>query len=320
MKKLCTLMIAALLMGGLGSVAGLAATATTVLDIDPGVQVIGVGGAGTALADGAETVYYNAAGLSDLSGVSLSSYYASYLGVASYTSLALTFRNWGLGMLMLNSGDITGYNGDGDTTGTLSYSNNALIFAFGVNPKDLAFLPRFPVDFSLGGRIKYLSVKDGDANGSGFAFDLAYRMTFPNMRLGPMGLSDLAFGATVANLFGSINYDTRGEAMGMDVRLGGSMKLADLILITGDLDLDGEIHVGAAYSPIRTLVLRMGMMTQSGGTSITLGMGLNIQGFILDYAYVTHPMLSGTHRVSLSIDFSGLDLSSFGGILRRLLP
>lgn len=320
MKKLYTLVIAALLIAGLGGVAVLAETATTVLDIDPGVQVIGVGGAGTALADGAETLFYNAAGLSDLSGASFSSYYASYLGVASYTSLALTFQNWGLGMLMLNSGNIQGYDGGGTTTDTLGYSNNALIFAFGVSPKDLAFLPRLPIDFSLGGRIKYLSVKDGAANGSGFAFDLAYRMTFRDVRIGPIGLSDLALGATATNLFGSVNYDAHGESMGMGLRIGGSMKLANLILLTSDIDLSGGFHVGVAYSPIQTLVVRMGMMTQPGGMSITLGMGLNIQGFILDYAYVTHPMLPGTHRISLSIDFSGLDLSSFGGILRRLLP
>ncbi len=320
MKRVYVLVMAALLLAGLVNVAGIAETAVSVLDIDPGVQVIGVGGAGTALAQGAETLYYNAAGLSALPGISFSSFYASYLGSASYSSLALTFHNWGLGILMFNASNIAGYNSDGDPTDALAYSNNALLLGFGINPKDIPFIPALPIDFSLGARIKYLSVTNGTVSGSGFSFDLAYRMTFRDMRIGPISLSDMALGVTANNLFGGVNYDAHGESMAMSLRIGGAMKVADIILLTSDLDLAGGFHFGMAYSPIQTLVLRLGMLTQPGGMSITLGMGLNIQGFILDYAYITHPTLSGTHRLSLSIDFSGLDLSGFSRSLRRFLP
>lgn len=319
MKRVHVLMIAALLLTGL-SIVGIAETAVSVLDIDPGVQVIGLGGAGTALAQGAETLYYNSAGLSALPGISFSSFYASYLGNASYSSLALTFQNWGIGMLMFNASNIAGYNNDGDPTDALSYGNTALLLGFGINPKDLPFLPALPIDFSLGARIKYLSVNNGTVNGSGFSFDLAYRMTFSSIRIGPIGLSDMALGVTANNLFGGVNYDAHGESMAMSLRIGGAMKIADMILLTSDLDLGGGFHIGAAYSPVQTLTLRAGVLTQTGGMSITLGMGLDIQGFILDYAYITHPTLPGTHRVSLSIDFSGLDLSGFGRSLRSFLP
>ena len=320
MKRINVLMMAALLLVGLGSATGVAETAISVLDIDPGVQVIGVGGAGTALAQGAETLYYNSAGLSALPGISFTSFYASYLGSASYSSLALTFHNWGLGILMLNASNIAGYDANGATTNALSYSNNALLLGFGINPKDLPFLPRLPIDFSLGARIKYLSVTNGTVNGSGFSFDLAYRMTFRDMRIGPISLSDMALGVTANNLFGGVNYAAHGESMAMSLRIGAAVKIANVILLTSDLDLAGGFHFGMAYRPIQTLVFRAGMMTQAGGMSITLGMGLDIQGFILDYAYITHPNLPGTHRVSLSIDFSGLDLSGFANSLRRFLP
>ncbi|HHR86356.1 MAG TPA: hypothetical protein ENL23_08440 [Candidatus Acetothermia bacterium] len=320
MKRVYVLMIAALLLTGLVNVAGIAETAVSVLDIDPGVQVIGVGGAGTALAQGAETLYYNSAGLSALSGISFSSFYASYLGSASYSSLALTFQNWGLGILLFNVSGIAGYNAGGEPTDALAYSNNALLLGFGINPKDLSFIPALPIDFSLGARIKYLSVTNGTVSGSGFSFDLAYRMTFSDVRIGPISLSDMALGVTANNLFGGVNYAAHGESMAMSLRVGGAVKVANVILLTSDLDLAGGFHFGVAYSPIKTLVIRAGMLTQAGGMSITLGMGLNIQGFILDYAYITHPTLSGTHRVSLSIDFSGLDLTGFGRSLRRFLP
>ena len=320
MKRVYVLVMAALLIAGLGSTVGLAETAVSVLDIDPGVQVIGVGGAGTALAQGAETLYYNSAGLSALSGISFSSFYASYLGSASYSSLALTFQNWGVGMLMFNVSNIAGYDENGEAGDALSYSNNALLLGFGINPKDIPFIPALPMDFSLGARIKYLSVTNGTVNGSGFSFDLAYRMSFPDLHVGPISLSDMALGVTANNLFGGVNYEAHGESMAMSLRIGGAMKIADVILLTSDLDLGGGFHFGAAYSPVRTLTLRAGALTQTGGMSITLGMGLNIQGFILDYAYITHPTLPGTHRVSLAIDFSGLDLSGFGRSLRSFLP
>jgi hypothetical protein len=298
----------------------MAETAISVLNIDPGVQRMGVGGAGVALAEGAETLYYNPAGLSDLEGISFSSFYSSHMGVASYSSFSLTFRNWGVGFLMFDSGNIAGYDANGNPTDTLSYGSNAFLFGFGVHPKDLAFIPALPIDFSLGGRIKYVSATVGDASGSGFAFDLAYRMTFPDMRVGPVGLTDLAFGLTATNLFGSLNYDAHSESLGMNLRLGGSARIADVILITSDLDLSGQFHAGAEYKPVRNFAIRVGMLTQSGVMSLTLGLGINVEGFLIDYAYISHPTLSGSHRISLAIDFSGLNLRAFGTSLRRLLP
>ena len=320
MKRLYVLMMAALLLVGLGNITGMAETAISVLNIDPGVQIMGVGGAGVALAEGAETLYYNPAGLSDLEGISFSSFYSSHMGVASYSAFSLTFRNWGIGFLMFDSGNVAGYDANGNPTDTLSYGSNAFLFGFGVHPKDLAFIPALPIDFSLGGRIKYVSATVGDASGSGFAFDLAYRMTFPNMRVGPVGLTDLAFGLTATNLFGSLNYGAHGESLGVNLRLGGSARIADVVLITSDLDLSGQFHAGVEYNPVRNFAIRVGMLTQSGVMSLTLGLGINVEGFLIDYAYISHPTLSGSHRISLAIDFSGLNLMAFGTSLRRLLP
>lgn len=313
-------MMAALLLVGLGSITGMAETAISILDIDPGVQIMGVGGAGVALAEGAETLYYNPAGLSDLEGISFSSFYSSHMGVASYSAFSLTFRNWGIGFLMFDSGNIAGYDGSGNPTDTLSYGSNAFLFGFGIDPKDLAFIPALPIDFSLGGRIKYVSATVGDASGGGFSFDLAYRMTFPNMRVGPVGLTDLAFGLTATNLFGGLNYDEHSESLRMNLRLGGSARIADVVLITSDLDLAGQFHAGVEYNPVRNFAIRVGMLTQSGVMSLTLGLGINVEGFLIDYAYISHPTLSGSHRISLAIDFSGLNLRAFGTSLRRLLP
>ncbi len=322
MKKTLILTVAALLGVGLCGVLGFGQqTAVSVLDVPPGVQALGEGGAAISLADGAETLYYNPAGLAALPGISFNSFFASYLGMANYSAFALAFRNWGIGFLMLDSGGIQGYNASGEPTGTLSFGSNAILFGFGLDSKGLPYLRSLPLSFSLGGRLKYVTETVGTAQGGGFSFDLAYRMTFANLTLGPIGLSDMAIGISATNLFGSLNFTGHGESLAMDLSLGASARVAGVVLLATDIDLGGgALHVGIAYEPVRNFTIRTGLFNQPGGMSFTVGLGVNVQGFVIDYAYITHPTLAGTHRISLSINFSGIDLSAFGRVLRGILP
>ncbi len=318
MKKGLTILVAALL--GVGVAVAGAELAITVLDVDPGVQALGIGGAAVSLQGGAETLYYNAAGLATLSGASFSSSYVSHLGLASYSAFSLAFRNWGIGFLTLGAGDISGYDATGSATGTLSYGSNAFIVGFGLRPTDLSFLPKLPFDFALGGRLKYITVASGALSGSGFAVDLAYRMSFPDMRLGPMTLGNLGFGITATNLLGSVGFTGgNSETMELGLRVGASAEMFKALLVAADLDLAGRFHLGLQYRITPALAVRAGIMTQGGGVAITLGFGASVAGFILDYAFVSHPQLGGSHRVSLTLDFSSLDLSAIGRSLGRLI-
>ncbi len=317
MKRLKMICGVVLLSVGLGLGAA-GQTATTVLDIDPGVAMLGAGGAGISVVNGAETLYYNPAGLSELPGISFSSFYASYMGQASYSALALAFRNFAAGAVLFNSGGIQGYDDEGTPTDTLAYSNTAFLLGFGVNPSEFAFLRSLPFQFSIGAQIKGLTARLGEQRGSGVTFDLAFRTEFPDIGLGAISISDAAFGVTAVNLFGVMSYGDTQENFGMDLRLGASAKIVETILVAADLHLGGGLHFGIAYHPVPTLALRLGLITRSGVT-ITAGVGLDIQGFLLDYAFISGPV-GGTHRVSLTIDFSGLDLGAFGRSLRRILP
>ena len=130
MKLYKMLVLVAVLGLGIGIPAA-AQQSTTVLDIEPGVSMLGAGGAGLSVTSGAETLYYNPATLAALPGISFSSFYASYLGMANYSALSLTFRNWGLAALLLDSGGIDGYDADGNPTETLSYKNTGILFGIG---------------------------------------------------------------------------------------------------------------------------------------------------------------------------------------------
>jgi len=298
----------ALLGLGLGLVGGvLQAQTETVFDIDPGVAMLGAGGAGISIVNGAETLYYNPASLSELPGISLSSFYAAYLGQANYSSFALSFRNWGVAALLLNSTGIQGYDGDGNQTDLLGYRNTGFLFGAGMDPSDLPFLPSFAFDMSLGARVKFVTAQVGEEAGSGFSFDLGFRSMFPDIRLGSFAISDLAVGVTAVNLFGGLSFDTVSENFRMDIKLGGSALMVDVFRIAIDFHLAaGSLHVGAIYEPIPTLAVRVGLISRDG-LSVTAGLGVNVEGFLLDYAYVT-------------LDFSSLDISALSRSLGRLLP
>ena len=309
-------LIAALI--AMGSMATVGQQASTVFEIEPGVGVLGSGGAGLSVAKGAETLYYNPASLAALPGISFSSYYASYVGMANLSALSLTFPNWGLAAMLLDSGGIDGYDADGVSTGDMVYRNTGILFGAGFDPSILPFIPDLAFDFALGTRIKYLSAQLGDETGTGFSEDLGFRTTFPDMQLGPMKATELAFGATAVNLFGGISYDAVRDNFQMDIKLGASARLAEIFKVMFDAHLGGALYFGFTYAPVPTLELRLGVISR-GTMSITAGLGVNVEGFLIDYAYVSHT-LGGTHRVSLTLDFSSLDMTALSRSLRRILP
>ena len=317
MKRYKLLVLVAILGLGIGVLA-VAQQSSTVFDIEPGVNMLGAGGAGISVANGAETLYYNPANLAALPGISFSSFYASYLGLANYSALSLTFRNWGLAALLLDSGGIEGYDVDGNATETLAYKNTGILFGVGIDPSIFPFIPDLSFDFSLGARIKYLSVQIAEETGTGFSFDLGFRTMLPDMSLGPISLTDMAFGATAVNLFGGVSYEVEQDNFLMDLKLGASARLAEAFLVALDLHLGGSLQLGLVYSPVPTLDLRLGVISK-GTVSLTAGVGVDVEGFLIDYAFASH-RTGGTHRVSLTLDFSSLDIRAISSSLRRILP
>jgi hypothetical protein len=311
------LLVAALL--GVGLV-GHGEVAISVLDVEPGVCTIGMGGAAAGFVPGTETLYYNAAGLSELPGIGFGTSYTSHFGAANYTALGVSFPNVGLGVLLFNTGSIPGYDSEGNPTEDLSYGSTAFLLGFAVDPSQLPFLPTLPLDFSIGGRIKGLTARIGDVKGSGFGLDLAFQTRLGGLPLGPVAVSDVGIGLVVSNLLGSLNYGDHKESLRMDIRLGGAARVAEMVLVAADLELSGSLHVGVEVQAIEALAVRAGLLSQSGGLSLTFGAGVGVAGIQIDYAFISHPGLSSSHRVSLTIDISGLDLTTIGRSLGRLIP
>jgi hypothetical protein len=65
----------------------------------------------------------------------------------------------------------------------------------------------------------------------------------------------------------------------------------------------GQLHFGQEVKLIRNLPLRFGIQTSP--SRYAFGVGFNFDKMNVDYAYLSHPVLGGTHKISLS--FLGKD-------------
>jgi len=317
-KRYGALLIAALLGVGL---CGLGQDrALSVTEIDPGVRGVGLGGAGVASSVGVEALYYNAARLADSGSASFQSFYALHLGAANYMALGVTFPSWGLAFLNLSSSDIAGYDAGGNPTETLRYRSTAILAGFGASPRTLSFLPRLPFDWAIGTRLKFLSTAVADARGYGITFDASGFVGLNSLNVAGVTIDDLSIGFLVNNVIGSLRYDNTSDNLLTDARLGMSAVIAGQVLVAIDYEISGRFHLGAEYRPVPTFALRAGILQQNPGTSLTLGIGLDLEGFGIDYAFLGSTGLSGSHRVALSIDFASIDFGSLMSMLRRILP
>ena len=66
-----------------------------------------------------------------------------------------------------------------------------------------------------------------------------------------------------------------------------------------DTKYDSEMHYGAEWWLLKTLALRIGL--DEGRLSV--GSGLRISTFQVDYAFIGHDDLGNTHRISTSVQF-----------------
>jgi hypothetical protein len=254
------------------------------LDIGMGARPLGMGGAFTAVADDANALYYNPAGLASLDGFQMTSMYTSLWSEVTYLGIGVTYKNMGLGTLRLSA----------INQGTDEYGNPTEPFDYA----DLAVMGSYAVALgkvSLGGTVKYYSQTLPDNPGSGFTGDLGILVD----------LAPVRFGVVAKNLIGNVTYQS-GTTDPFDRKfvVGAAANLFGKLTVAGDYDTSGMGHVGAEFAVTSFLSVRAGAMVGTEGeTGFSLGAGVNFKNFKLDYAYQTHNDLPDNHWVSLGMTF-----------------
>ena len=277
-------------------------TAADFLLINVGARAAGMGGAFTAVSEGANSTFWNPAGLSYVEHDEvILGYFSWYQDIkmnhASYAHNINEKTTIATSINYLSYGQIDSRDMNGVNTGEISAYDLSGAISIGYKVKP---------DVSLGLTAKYINQHLDDINGSTFAFDLGARMD--------IGKFNLA--AVASNLGPEIKFDNVSEKIPSSFRLGVSVSPFNENLMTAiefekrfyggsvirhglEYVYDGQYFVRGGYNYYPDSDNR------SFGTGFSLGAGVIFNKFEIDYAYTPTEYYSSEdlHRFSIIFKF-----------------
>jgi hypothetical protein len=282
-------------------------------ELEEGARPAAMGGAFVGLAEEEHALFYNPAGLAYLRELHVSGLFESRFSRASYGSLALALPNVGGQLLFLNVAGITQRDDEGIPLGNFNYSQTGFLMGTGFSLREP------PLDLGLplaaGLQLKIYRVNTL-TEGSGTAFSLTPSLLWAEERLslGGLDVQAVRFGLIAPNLISvGITYGSgHRESWGPDLRLGASATLLGDLTLAADLEANGTFHLGGEWKipgfdleslGTAELSVRLGLMNLKNLIAPSVGFGLRVADFGVDYALILHPELPANHRLSFSAVF-----------------
>jgi hypothetical protein len=316
---------------------GILKAANDPTDMGAGARPLALGRAYTALADDANSIFLNPAGLALTKSMQMTSMYASLLNEINYTMIGISFplsrEALGVGYIGSNVGDsvIISYR-DPDTgrivdagEGVIGYTASAFLLTYSATLRrfaDYGFLDDISVGLSA--KIFNQELKGGSfealASGSDLDLGINWRAN-PWLKVGVVGLNILPYesGGVLRWTSGIEEEIPSTYKAGVGAKLLGpsapwQINAHELYLgwdVETSLKRPGLNHIGAEWWPIKYLAVRLGLdqdaAAADGGVKIdnnlTAGIGLFFNGFEFDYAFHQFGGLddNNTHYFSLSL-------------------
>ena len=259
--------------------------------IPTGARPLGMGGAFVGVADDANALNWNPAGLPGLRRTEFTSSYSnlyelgishSYLGFVRNFSDRIAFGlDWG----------------------NVGFDDKELLFS--ENKLNLSLGVQLPKGLSIGLTTKYLSrdmqldgTSYGKSDGIGYDVGALWQIT-KKIRLG-LAMYDL--GGT------SVTYKDRSEEIVLPeaAKIGFSIKPLENLLLA--FDYGDRLHAGAELAIANKLFLRTGVQQENfSGENLSIysiGSSLKFKSIIFDYGVEINPYFEPTHRFSLVLQFS----------------
>lgn len=311
------------------------------LSLGVDARALGMGGAYVAQATGASAIYWNPAGLAFIPRHELNLMHAETFGgivdydFGAYGQPSGATDGWGLGVIHLGVGDIpvTALEDPNLGLGELKPNGdpNRVIVASQTSDLEMAVFGGFGRvltrwgggRFSYGASGKLIGKRLYNESAYGIGFDVGGRYV-------PM--QNLAFGVLLQDITTTAVIWSTGqkELIAPTVKLGGAWqvnlpKLIARVTLAADMDVrftdrgdadqfqmgavTADSHLGLEYfiNVNGTGVALRGGTEPSRDSdkgffgNYTFGAGLLFRNFHLDYAFLAHPDLGDTHRVSMSV-------------------
>lgn len=352
--KILTALIAALVILSSTALAGTTGFALDPTLIGVGARPLGMGRAYVAVAEDADTIFMNPAGLGTLKSIKLMSMYSNLMGDVNYYvvggTLPLEVGSVGAGIISSNVGDIWVMGADA-VNSTHSPSPSSL----GNLSSSVLFLSYgFPLEkvigtgkgIYLGTNLKYFDQTAGgtsDAsggNGSGVDVDLGLLYTPSNTFSLGINCQNILPSGTITYKSGIEESIPQVTKIGAKVNLTGNKDEAVFasplkVNLSADTDIYSQhsgmpnaSHIGAEIMPNSMLTFRVGLdqdptpstvdITQ--GCNLTYGLGINIKGIEFNYAYHPFSQIGENTTHFFSISYVGEDSKSDNSYILLLKP
>jgi len=306
MKKVVVL---SLLILNFTFAAGVGTTAANYLKIGAGARATAMANTYVGLANDISSVYWNPAGMTEMS--------KSEIGFTNLNHLVGISSKTLSGIVPV---DETHYFGgyytslatplDDETqfsNGGLAYTETGDTFKSAINVMSLSYARRWNEDISFGGNFKTISEDLAGERSDGMLIDLG--LLYHNFII-----KDLSFGAVMKNI--GIKRLREDEEYPFLIAGGVSYKTGAFehdIYLLADLEIPNDnsarLGLGAEYW-IDMVAARIGYSNYNG---FTMGIGLALDSLKADYAYVPFGELGSTHRISISymLDVSEKQYNSY---------
>jgi hypothetical protein len=259
-----------------------------------------MGDAYTAVDGDASSVYWNPATIVDVDNIDITLMHNEWFqdiryeyvgGVRSYGDYAI-----GIGVVGLYMDDLERRTGP-----TAEPEGHFGVFDFSVTG---TYARHLTDEFDVGGSVKYLHEKIDEETAKGVAVDIGGRYRVP-------GFDGLSAAVAVVNLGPQMKFIEEKFDLPVMYKLGAALDvpietLKGNVVIASDAvmpaDGDTKIHFGLEYEYAEMIALRFGYRTGWDNHNVSVGLGVNVKNFRLDYAVVPfYSELGDTHRVSLGI-------------------
>lgn len=282
------------------------------LNMGGGARAISLGGAYTAISDEASGIYWNPAGLVQISDVSLMFMHANYLADISFDYLAFGHKKdnfaFGAALSYMDAGDIKQTDVAGNSIGTYnprdyvgiismamktnsSFSDDEGFFSIGINAK---ILKSYIIE-----QANTFAVDIGILNKSSFGYDKRIR-----------------FGLLAQNIGPKIKFDKEEDNLPLTLKGGMAVESNKNLLFCGDVVFPKSnqpyIALGIEYKiqilNKTNISLRFGGNTHALNSlnvlnGLSAGFGVKLDFLSIDYALNGFGELGNAHRVSISFNF-----------------
>lgn len=272
----------------------------SIFELGISARVMGFGGAFIALADDEAAVFYNPAGLPQLSGTRFSSLYTRPFGAYSYGVLGAAEQRWGGYLLILDSDTLEKRNLYGNPIGSFRYTSTGLLLGWG---------HQLSGSFSFGLQAKGYCLATPV---QGFGLALSPSVLFQE---GPR-----SYGIVWRNILntGTRFSDGHSEPWLSDIAVGLAWRFDDATLcidFTENLITRGDIgciRMGYEYTGLGPLILRTG--TNRDWNSA--GLSVCWKDLRIDFAYLLHYALPNSYIASLNYETAGSLAAKLGNTIR----